>query len=75
MQVYEKAMRAPLGRDTNTEAAFREFTRPEVIKQTGQIIQPLQLNDSALEAARAKRKRGEHIMVVAGGQLKQNRKH
>jgi Utp14 protein len=75
LQVYEKTMRVPLGRDVNTEASFRELTRPEVIKQTGQIIQPLKLNKPALAAAAKKRSRRENVVVVAGGQVKRNKKH
>jgi hypothetical protein len=68
-------MRASLGRDTNTESAFREKTRPEVIKQTGQIIAPLQLSDSVLSIASEKRKKSEDIMVIQGGKLKRNKKN
>jgi Utp14 protein len=75
VQVYEKTMRVPLGRDVNTEAAFREMTRPEVIKQTGQIIRPLQLSKAAIDASSAKKRKGEHVMVIAGGAVKHNKKH
>lgn len=68
-------MRMPLGRDVNTEASFREMTRPEVIKQSGHIIAPLKLNDAALAAASDKKRKGEGIMVVAGGSIKRNKKH
>lgn len=73
--MYERSMRMPLGRDVNTEAAFREMTRPEVIKQTGQIIQPLQLTQEGVKAAAAKKRKGDGLMVIAGGALKHNRKH
>ena len=68
-------MRVPLGRDVNTEAAFREMTRPEVIKQTGQIIRPLQMSNATLEASSAKKRRGDAVAVVAGGKVKASRKH
>ena len=75
LQTYEQSMRAPLGRDTNTEAVFREATRPAVLKQTGQIIQPLQLNSAALEAVSHKRKKGESVTVIAGGNVKRSKRH
>jgi hypothetical protein len=68
-------MRQPLGRDSNTEAAFREMTRPEVIKQTGQIIQPLQLSQVTLKASADKKRKGEYLVVVEGGKVKRNKKH
>ncbi len=34
-------MRQPLGRETNTDAAFRDMTRPKVLKQPGQTIAPI----------------------------------
>jgi U3 small nucleolar RNA-associated protein 14 len=75
VQVYEKSMRNPLGRDTNTEAAFREMTRPEVIKQTGQIIQPLQISNATLEASATKKRGGDAVVVVAGGKVKASKQH
>eukprot|EP00892_Ulva_mutabilis_P005106 jgi/Ulvmu1/2968/UM015_0008.1 len=73
--VYEKRMRVPLGRDTNTEASFRDLTRPKIIKQTGQIIKPLQRSSAALEAAATKKRTRASVVVVAGGTVKTNRKH
>lgn len=73
--VYERAMRQPLGKDCNTEAVFREMTRPEVIKQTGQIIQPLKLNQDTLKASAEKKRKGEELIVISGGKVKRNKKH
>lgn len=75
MQVYEKRMRVPLGRDTNTEASFRDLTRPKVIKQTGQIIKPLQRTSAALDAAASQKRSRSNVVVVANGAVKKNRKH
>lgn len=75
VQAYEKRMRVPLGRDSNTEASFRDLTRPAVIKQAGQIIQPLQRSRAALEASAAKKRSRANVVVVAGGTVKKNRKH
>lgn len=39
-------MRQPLGRDFNTDAAFRNMTRPEILKTTGTIINPIKLTNN-----------------------------
>ena len=74
MQTYDRSMRVPLGRETNTEASFRELTRPAIIKATGSIIAPLQLSKATLEASSDKKRRGDSIMVVSGGKVKKNKK-
>ena len=38
--VYEGSMRAPLGSDVNTDRAFRDLTRPKVLKNAGAVIRP-----------------------------------
>ena len=38
---YEASIRAPIGRNTVTETAFRLLTRPSVITQKGKIIEPM----------------------------------
>lgn len=73
--MYEGHMRVPLGRETNTEASFRDLTRPAIIKQAGKVIQPLQRNRAALEAAAAKKRSRASVVVVAGGTVKRNKKH
>lgn len=75
MQVYERSIRVPLGRDTNTEASFRELTRPAVIKSTGAIIAPLQLNKAALQASIVKKRKGDSVIVISGGKVKRNKLH
>jgi len=67
-------MRVPLGRDTNTEAAFRDLTRPKVIKQTGAIIAPLQLSKATLAASSDRSRKRAAVMVVSGGAVKRNKK-
>ena len=39
-EVYEGSMRAPLGSDVNTDRAFRDLTRPKVLKNAGAVIRP-----------------------------------
>jgi U3 small nucleolar RNA-associated protein 14 len=41
---FEGAMRVPLGRETNTDAAFRDMTRPKVLKQAGTTIAPIKFS-------------------------------
>ena len=40
-EAFDASMRVPIGRDYNSDAAFREFTRPEVLQQPGQVIKPI----------------------------------
>ena len=39
-EVYEGAMRHPLGSDVNTDKSFRDLTRPKVLKNAGAVIRP-----------------------------------
>lgn len=68
-------MRVPLGSETNTAAAFRNLTRPSVLKATGHIIAPLCKTAATLQAAATKKRRRDAVMVVAGGAVKLNKKH
>ena len=52
--VYEGSMRAPLGSDVNTDKAFRDLTRPKVLKNAGAVIRPMQ-KPKAEHNKRAKR--------------------
>jgi U3 small nucleolar RNA-associated protein 14 len=73
-ETYERAMRQPLGKDFNTSAAFRNLTRPEVVKDAGVIIQPVRFSAAMAEHA----KQGESItgskrpgvLTVEGGMPK-----
>ncbi|GJP32860.1 hypothetical protein CLOM_g17454 [Closterium sp. NIES-68] len=38
---YARSIRTPIGRDFNTEAAFRSMTRPAVMKPVGVVIKPV----------------------------------
>jgi len=49
---YEASLRAPLGRDFNTDAAFRDATRPALITAPGAIIRPVRFSAGAAKAAR-----------------------
>ena len=65
----------PLGTETNTAAAFRDLTRPAVLKETGQVIAPLRRTAATLAAAATKKRRRDSVTVVAGGSVKLNKKH
>ena len=49
---FEGAMRVPMGRETNTDAAFRDMTRPKVLKQPGTIIAPIKFTRAPAGAGR-----------------------
>ena len=53
-ETYERAMRQPLGKEFNTDASFRNLTRPAIIKDAGVIIQPVRFSASMSEYAREK---------------------
>lgn len=42
-EVYESSMRQPMGRDFNTDASFRNMTRPAILKNAGTIINPIKV--------------------------------
>ncbi|CAG9464190.1 unnamed protein product [Pedinophyceae sp. YPF-701] len=46
-EAYERSLRQPLGREYNTDAGFRNLTRPAVLKSTGVIIDPLKFSKPA----------------------------
>lgn len=66
---YERAMRQPLGKDFNTDAAFRSLTRPSVVKDAGVIIEPIRYSEKMSEYASKieKGSRRSAVTVVAGG--------
>lgn len=69
---YERTMRQPLGRDFNTDEAFRNLTRPAVIKDAGVIIQPVRFSKAVAEhsgKAGSGSKRAA-VQTVAGGMPK-----
>ena len=37
-EVYEGAMRTPLGPDVNTDKSFRDLTRPKILKNAGAYV-------------------------------------
>ena len=53
-QAYEAARRHPLGREFNTDSAFRDMTRPAVLKSTGVLIDPVKFNKAASPSTGAK---------------------
>ena len=38
---FEKSLRAPLGKDWNTETAFRQLVKPKVVTKIGSVIEPI----------------------------------
>jgi len=66
-ELYEKAIRAPLGRDTNPDRAFRDLTRPAVLKSTGVVIEPIRFSAAAAAEARETRGGSVRVATVAGG--------
>ncbi|KAG7667273.1 hypothetical protein Ndes2526B_g04225 [Nannochloris sp. 'desiccata'] len=76
-ETYERAMRQPLGRDFNTAAAFRNLTRPEVVKDAGVIIQPVRFSAAMAEHAKqgetTKGSKRPGVLTVEGGMPKKQK--
>ncbi|KAK3275336.1 hypothetical protein CYMTET_16523, partial [Cymbomonas tetramitiformis] len=45
-EAFEASLRMPLGPDYNTDKSFRDMTRPKVLTNTGEIIQPIKFKES-----------------------------
>ncbi|KDD71534.1 hypothetical protein H632_c4841p1, partial [Helicosporidium sp. ATCC 50920] len=78
-EAYERSLRQPLGRDFNTEAAFRALTRPAVLKDAGAIIAPMQFSRGLAKEARegnaaAKGRARAPVVVVVQGRGKRSKK-
>ena len=43
--MYERSIRQPLGRQYNPDSAFRDLTRPAVLKATGVTIAPARYSE------------------------------
>jgi len=70
---YERSMRQPIGKDFNTVDSFRNLTRPAVVKDSGVIIEPLQLSKSVgNHNAGAKMSQRPSIIKVSGGMPKRS---
>jgi U3 small nucleolar RNA-associated protein 14 len=74
-ETYERSLRQPLGKEFNTVDAFRNLTRPAIIKDNGVIIEPLKYsaavgshNNSQSMANRSS------ILQVQGGMAKRTSK-
>ncbi|KAK9806336.1 hypothetical protein WJX72_010623 [[Myrmecia] bisecta] len=74
-ETYERSIRQPMGRDFNTDSAFRDFTRPAILKSTGVIIEPLKyskpLADEDAKLSKLSNAKRAAMAVVAGGRLQQ----
>ncbi|KAG2495048.1 hypothetical protein HYH03_006979 [Edaphochlamys debaryana] len=64
---YERSLRQPLGRQYNPDAAFRDLTRPAVLKQAGVTIAPLRYSEPAAKEFRASEKGGKAAQERAVG--------
>jgi U3 small nucleolar RNA-associated protein 14 len=66
-QVYENAMRQPLGRQYNPDAAFRNLTRPAVLKSAGVVIEPARFSKSVEQYNAGGSGKGRAVVTIAGG--------
>ena len=71
-ETYERAMRQPLGKDFNTDASFRNLTRPEIVKDAGVIIQPMRFSAAMAEHAKHAESGSKRaaVLTVEGGMPK-----
>jgi hypothetical protein len=60
-------MRHPLGRQYQPDAAFRDLTRPAVLKATGVVIQPLRYSKPVEAYSGSKAAKARGVVTVAGG--------
>lgn len=65
--LYEKSIRQPMGRDVNPDKAFRDMTRPAVLKSTGVVIQPIQYSKPLAEHSKEMAGGMAKVAKVAGG--------
>eukprot|EP00877_Chromochloris_zofingiensis_P011898 jgi/Chrzof1/6962/Cz02g05190.t1 len=65
--VYESSIRQPLGRQYNPDAAFRNLTRPAVLKSTGVIIDPLRYSKPIAKYSSTTEAKARGVVTVAGG--------
>ncbi|GIL87950.1 hypothetical protein Vretifemale_15914 [Volvox reticuliferus] len=79
-EAYERSIRQPLGREYNPDTAFRDLTRPAVLKQAGVAIAPLRFSASMSKelGKRGKKANAERearrVFTVAGGSLRRDKK-
>ncbi|GFH31683.1 uncharacterized protein HaLaN_30772 [Haematococcus lacustris] len=73
---YERSMRQPLGRQYNADSAFRDLTRPAVLKNTGVVIEPIRYTKPVAQKAEevAAKQVKAKVLTVAGGMFKQPKK-
>lgn len=64
---YENSIRQPLGRDVNPDAAFRNLTRPAVIKSAGAVIEPLRYSKGVADYGSSSGAKARGVVTVAGG--------
>ncbi|KAF5840649.1 Utp14 protein-domain-containing protein [Dunaliella salina] len=68
-ETYERSIRQPLGRQYNPDSAFRDLTRPAILKNTGVIIDPIRYSKPLAKhtsevAGKATKPK---VLTVAGG--------
>lgn len=75
-ETYERTMHQPLGKEYNTDASFRNLTRPAVLKDAGVIIEPIRFSKHLAENEfRHQPKEGKRAAVntISGGMPKRNK--
>lgn len=60
-------MRQPLGRQYNPDAAFRNLTRPAVLKTTGVVIEPARFSKAVEQYNAGGSGKGRAVVTIAGG--------
>lgn len=68
-------MRQPLGREFNTDASFRDLTRPAVLTTPGVIIEPVRFSKplAADMESRPKVAKRKKVAVLSGGMPKKSK--
>ena len=76
-EAHDRSLRQPLGRDYNTDASFRDLTRPSVIAKAGILIKPARFGAAAAAAAQEQLSkpngRRKAVAVLAGGLSKRSK--
>ncbi|KAI3427018.1 hypothetical protein D9Q98_006960 [Chlorella vulgaris] len=72
-ETYERAMRQPLGREYNTDASFRNLTRPALLKDAGVIIEPIRFSKAMAHHDEQAAKKRAPVTTIAGGMPKRSK--
>lgn len=74
--VYCRSVPQPLGKQYNPDSAFRDLTRPAVIKNTGVVINPIRYSKPIGKMAHevASNSNKAKVLTVSGGVMKKPKK-